>query len=61
MTKFAFVFPGQGSQAIAMMDGFAGNPVVAQTIAEASDALQFDLSMTPATSPPGEKGRGGRI
>ena len=28
MTKFAFVFPGQGSQAIAMMDGFAGNPVV---------------------------------
>ena len=43
MTKFAFVFPGQGSQAIAMMDGFAGNPVVAQTIAEASDALQFDL------------------
>ena len=43
MTQFAFVFPGQGSQAIAMLDGFAGNPVVAQTVAEASDALQFDL------------------
>lgn len=43
MTQFAFVFPGQGSQAIAMLDGFAGNRVVADTVAEASDALQFDL------------------
>lgn len=43
MTKFAFVFPGQGSQAIGMLNGFAGNPVVAQTVAEASEALQFDL------------------
>ncbi|ELX09487.1 malonyl coA-acyl carrier protein transacylase FabD [Janthinobacterium sp. HH01] len=51
MTKFAFVFPGQGSQAIAMMDGFAGNPVVAQTIAEASDALQFDLGKLIAEGP----------
>lgn len=51
MTKFAFVFPGQGSQAIAMMDGFAGNPVVAQTIAEASDALNFDLGKLIAEGP----------
>jgi [acyl-carrier-protein] S-malonyltransferase len=51
MTKFAFVFPGQGSQAIAMMDGFAGNPVVAQTIAEASDALNFDLGKLMAEGP----------
>jgi len=51
MTKFAFVFPGQGSQAIAMMEGFAGNPVVAQTIAEASDALQFDLGKLMAEGP----------
>src|SRR5471030_175867 len=51
MTKFAFVFPGQGSQAIAMMDGFAGNPVVAQTIAEASEALQFDLGKLMAEGP----------
>lgn len=43
MIKFAFVFPGQGSQAIGMLNGFADNPVVAQTVAEASDALQFDL------------------
>lgn len=51
MTQFAFVFPGQGSQAIAMLDGFAGNPVVAQTVAEASDALQFDLGKLMAEGP----------
>ncbi|HEX8403732.1 MAG TPA: ACP S-malonyltransferase [Duganella sp.] len=51
MTKFAFVFPGQGSQAIAMMNGFADNPVVAQTIAEASDALSFDLGKLMAEGP----------
>lgn len=39
----AFVFPGQGSQAIGMLNGFAGNAIVADTIAEASDALGFDL------------------
>ncbi|MFZ6874573.1 ACP S-malonyltransferase [Undibacterium sp. Di27W] len=43
MTQFAFVFPGQGSQAIGMLNGFADNPVVQQTIVEASDALQLDL------------------
>ena len=51
MTQFAFVFPGLGSQAIAMLDGFAGNPVVAQTVAEASDALQFDLGKLIAEGP----------
>ena len=51
MTKFAFVFPGQGSQAIAMMNGFADNAVVAQTIAEASDALSFDLGKLIAEGP----------
>jgi [acyl-carrier-protein] S-malonyltransferase len=51
MTTFAFVFPGQGSQAIGMLNGFAGNPVVAQTIAEASDALQFDLGKLIAEGP----------
>lgn len=44
MKKFAFVFPGQGSQSIGMLNGFAGNAVVQQTLAEASDALQFDLA-----------------
>jgi [acyl-carrier-protein] S-malonyltransferase len=51
MTQFAFVFPGQGSQAVAMMAGFNGNPVVEQTIAEASDALQFDLGKLIAEGP----------
>jgi [acyl-carrier-protein] S-malonyltransferase len=51
MTKFAFVFPGQGSQAIGMLNGFAGNPIVAQTVAEAADALQFDLAKLIAEGP----------
>jgi [acyl-carrier-protein] S-malonyltransferase len=51
MSQFAFVFPGQGSQAIAMLDGFAGNAVVAQAVAEASDALQFDLGKLIAGGP----------
>lgn len=44
MKKFAFVFPGQGSQSIGMLNGFADNVVVRQTIAEASEALQCDLA-----------------
>lgn len=51
MTNFAFVFPGQGSQAIGMLNGFADNAVVQQTIAEASDALQFDLAKLIADGP----------
>jgi [acyl-carrier-protein] S-malonyltransferase len=51
MTKFAFVFPGQGSQAIGMLNGFAGNAAVAQTVAEASEALQFDLGKLIAEGP----------
>ncbi|MFZ6686436.1 ACP S-malonyltransferase [Undibacterium sp. SXout11W] len=51
MTQFAFVFPGQGSQAIGMLNGFAGNTVVQQTVAEASDALQFDLGKLIAEGP----------
>ena len=39
----AFVFPGQGSQQIGMMEGFADHPVVRATFAEASDALGDDL------------------
>ncbi len=51
MGNFAFVFPGQGSQAIGMLNGFAGNPVVEQTVAEASDALGFDLGKLVAEGP----------
>lgn len=47
----AFVFPGQGSQAIGMLNGFAGNPVVADTLAEASDAIGFDLGKLIAEGP----------
>lgn len=51
MTKFAFVFPGQGSQALGMLNGFAGNEIVRQTVAEASDALQFDLGKLISEGP----------
>jgi [acyl-carrier-protein] S-malonyltransferase len=51
MTKFAFVFPGQGSQAVGMLNGFADNAVVKQTVAEASDALGFDLGKLIAEGP----------
>lgn len=51
MTKFAFVFPGQGSQAIGMLNGFDGNETVRQTIAEASDALHLDLQKLIAEGP----------
>jgi [acyl-carrier-protein] S-malonyltransferase len=43
MTKFAFVFPGQGSQSRGMMNGYADFPVVRNTFAEASDVLGQDL------------------
>lgn len=51
MTTFAFVFPGQGSQAIGMLNGFTDNHIVQQTVAEASDALQFDLARLIAEGP----------
>jgi [acyl-carrier-protein] S-malonyltransferase len=51
MTKFAFVFPGQGSQAVGMLNGFTGNAIVEQTVAEASDALKLDLGKLIAEGP----------
>jgi [acyl-carrier-protein] S-malonyltransferase len=51
MNQFAFVFPGQGSQAIGMLNGFAHNSVVQQTVAEASDALNMDLATLIADGP----------
>ena len=44
MTSFAFVFPGQGSQSVGMLDAWGDNPVVAQTLAEASDAMGEDIA-----------------
>ncbi|MCR4302667.1 MAG: ACP S-malonyltransferase [Gallionella sp.] len=43
MTRFAFVFPGQGSQSRGMMNGYADFAVVRNTFAEASDVLKQDL------------------
>ncbi|MDP3424796.1 MAG: ACP S-malonyltransferase [Burkholderiaceae bacterium] len=43
MTAFACVFPGQGSQAVGMLDAWGDHPVVAETVAEASDALGEDI------------------
>lgn len=43
MKPFAFVFPGQGSQAVGMLDGWGDHPAVAQALQEASDALGEDL------------------
>ncbi len=43
MKPFAVIFPGQGSQSVGMLDTWGDHPVVAQTLAEASDALNEDL------------------
>lgn len=43
MTAFAFVFPGQGSQSVGMLDAWGDHPVVRQTLQEASDALGEDI------------------
>lgn len=43
MNSFAFVFPGQGSQAVGMLDAWGDHPAVAGALAEASDALDEDL------------------
>jgi [acyl-carrier-protein] S-malonyltransferase len=51
MPNFAFVFPGQGSQAVGMLNGFADNKTVRDTVTEASDALGFDLWAMIADGP----------
>ena len=43
MTKFAFVFPGQGSQSRGMMNGYADFAAVRDTFTEASEILNQDL------------------
>lgn len=43
-SNLAFVFPGQGSQAVGMLSGLAADyPLIGQTFAEASAALGYDL------------------
>lgn len=43
MHKFAFFFPGQGSQSVGMMAGLADVDVVKHTFDEASDILKTDF------------------
>ncbi len=41
--KFAFIFPGQGSQQIGMLADYATEQLVVDTLKEASDVLDLDL------------------
>lgn len=45
MKPFAFVFPGQGSQSVGMLDAWGEHPVVLETLREASDALGEDVAL----------------
>lgn len=51
MSAFAFVFPGQGSQSVGMLDAWGEHPVVRDTLAEASAALGEDLAALIRSGP----------
>ncbi|HSV58349.1 MAG TPA: ACP S-malonyltransferase [Variovorax sp.] len=44
MKSFAFVFPGQGSQSVGMLDAWGDHPAVRETLAEASEAMSEDIA-----------------
>ena len=44
MSAFAFVFPGQGSQSVGMLDSWGNHPDVSRTLEEASTALGEDIA-----------------
>jgi [acyl-carrier-protein] S-malonyltransferase len=44
MKTFAFVFPGQGSQSVGMLDAWGDHPVVREVLAQASEALHEDMA-----------------
>ena len=44
MKPFAIVFPGQGSQAVGMLDAWGDHPAVRETLQEASQALGEDVA-----------------
>lgn len=50
--KFAFVFPGQGSQSVGMMSGYSDLPVIQETFQEASDILKQDFWSMVNDGPP---------
>lgn len=49
--KIAFVFPGQGSQAVGMLDAWAEDQLVQDTVREGDAALDQDLSGLIARGP----------
>ena len=49
--RIAFVFPGQGSQSVGMLAGFAGNETVEGVLARADAALGFSLTGLIAEGP----------
>jgi [acyl-carrier-protein] S-malonyltransferase len=49
--KLAFVFPGQGSQSVGMMNGYGDAAAIRDTFAEASEVLGFDLAGMVAQGP----------
>jgi [acyl-carrier-protein] S-malonyltransferase len=51
MKPFAFVFPGQGSQSVGMMDPWGDHPEVRKTLQEASDALGEDMARLISEGP----------
>ena len=51
MTAFAFVFPGQGSQSVGILDAWGDHPAVRDTLIEASDALGEDIAALIAQGP----------
>ena len=44
MKPFAFVFPGQGSQSVGMLEAWGDHPAVRRTLEEASTALGEDIA-----------------
>lgn len=49
--KFAFIFPGQGSQSVGMLQAFSESKAVRAVFTEASDALRQDLWKLVAEGP----------
>ena len=51
LNHLAFVFPGQGSQAVGMLDAWGDHAAVRETLAEASEALGEDIARLIAEGP----------
>lgn len=54
--RLAFVFPGQGSQSVGMLNGFAGNAAVQAVLDRADAALQMPISQMIAEGPEADLG-----